>query len=189
MKRLYEEMTEKSGEVFPERKIVTGEGNLKASLVLIGEAPGGEEEKQGRPFVGKAGKNLSEFLEILSLKREDIYITNVVKLRPFKISEKTGRISNRPPNRAEVEFFKPYLFRELEIIKPEIVVTLGNFALRAISGEKNIVIGDVHGEKLNKNGFCLFPLYHPASIIYNRGLKEVYLNDIMKLKEILQKSE
>lgn len=178
-------MIKKAGEAFPERKFVGGEGDTHASLVLIGEAPGGEEEKQGKPFVGKAGKNLSEFLELLSLKREDIYITNVVKLRPFKVNERTGRVSNRPPNKAEVEFFKPFLYRELDIINPEIVVTLGNFALKAATGDNKLVIGEVHGRKILKNGRCLFPLYHPASIIYNRGLKEVYINDVLKLKEIL----
>ncbi|MCD8214081.1 MAG: uracil-DNA glycosylase [Clostridiales bacterium] len=186
MQKLYDEMREKAGEAFPGRKFIGGEGNLKPRLVLIGEAPGGEEEKQGRPFVGKAGKNLSEFLEILGLQRESIYITNVVKLRPVKISPKTGRASNRPPNKAEVEFFTPYLYRELEILRPEYAVTLGNFALRAVKKDKKAVIGELHGRSLDQSGFTLFPLYHPASIIYNRALKDTYIKDIEILKEILQ---
>ncbi|MCD8159123.1 MAG: uracil-DNA glycosylase [Clostridiales bacterium] len=187
MIKLYDEMKEESERLFPERKFIGGEGNLKTRLVLIGEAPGGEEEKQGRPFVGKAGRNLSEFLEILGLQREDIYITNVVKLRPVKTNPKTGRVSNRPPNKGEVDFFTPYLHRELEILKPEYVVTLGNFALKAVTGDKKAVIGEVHGKSLNLEKFILFPLYHPASIIYNRSLKSTYINDIEELKKIIHK--
>ncbi|MCD8089236.1 MAG: uracil-DNA glycosylase [Clostridiales bacterium] len=185
MKILYEEMKTKAAELFPDRKFIPGEGNPNPGIVLIGEAPGGEEEKQGKPFVGKAGRNLSEFLEILGLKRQDIYITNVVKLRPTKINPKTGRASNRPPNKAEVEFFTPYLHRELEILSPEYVVTLGNFALKAVTGDKKAVIGDVHGREISRGAYTLFPLYHPASIIYNRSLKETYIRDVEKLKELL----
>ncbi len=185
MKKLYDEMKEKAAKVFPERKFIPGEGSLKTRLVLIGEAPGGEEEKQGKPFVGKAGQNLSEFLNILGLERKNIYITNVVKLRPTKINPKTGRASNRPPNRAEVDFFTPYLLKELEIISPEYVVTLGNFALKAVTGDKKAVIGELHGKELQREGYILFPLYHPASVIYNRGLKETYIRDVEKLRDIL----
>ncbi len=186
MKELYNELILAAGAHFPGRKPVVGEGPTSPQLVLVGEAPGGEEEKQGRPFVGKAGKNLAEFLEILNLERSDIYITNVVKLRPFKVNEKTGRISNRPPNREEVDFFTPYLFRELDILSPKYVVTLGNFALKAISGDKTAVIGSVHGSNIMLPKFTLFPLYHPASIIYNPSLKSVYLEDLKKLKALIE---
>ncbi len=185
MKNLYNELKAICEEQFSGRKLVVGEGCTEPNLVLVGEAPGGEEEKQGRPFVGKAGKNLEEFLDILGLKRSDIYITNVVKLRPFKINPRTGRISNRPPNRQEVDFFTPYLKKELDILSPRYVVTLGNFALKAVSEDKNAVIGSVHGSEIPMPHFMLFPLYHPASIIYNPALKSVYTEDLKKLRTLL----
>lgn len=187
MEELYREMKMLCQEIFEGRKFIEGEGSLNARLVLVGEAPGGEEEKQGKPFVGKAGKNLNEFLNMLKLKREDIYITNVVKLRPFKINPKTGRVSNRPPNKEEVEFFTPFLHRELKIINPKYVVTLGNFALKAVTENKNAVIGGLHGQSMDLGAFKLFPLYHPASIIYNRSLKEVYADDVNRLGELINK--
>lgn len=186
MKKLYDEMRAEAERLFPDRKFIGGEGCVTPRLVLVGEAPGGDEEKQGRPFVGKAGKNLQDFLNILELSREEIYITNVVKLRPFKVNPKTGRISNRPPDKAEVAFFTPYLHRELKLLSPEIVVTLGNFALKAVSGEKNSTIGEFHGKEINLEGFRLFPLYHPASIIYNPPLRQIYEKDLEKLKEIIK---
>lgn len=181
MDRLYEEMKKMSEEKFPGRRFIPGEGCKKPELVLVGEAPGGEEEKQGRPFVGKAGKNLSKFLAALGLERSDIYITNVVKLRPTKINPKTGRASNRPPDRDELESFTPYLHREIELLSPKFVVTLGNFALKAITGDKKAVIGDMHGKVKEMRTYKLFPLYHPASVIYNRSLKAVYDEDIKML--------
>ena len=133
--------------------------------------------------MGKAGKNLDEFIEIAGLKREELYISNVVKIRPVNISPKTGKPVNRTPNSKEIEFFLPQLFEELEAVKPKIVVTLGNTPLRAVTGDKKIVIGQCHGELLKVGELNLFPLYHPASIIYNRSLKEVYYSDIEKIKQ------
>ncbi len=176
-----------------EKPIVLGEGHAEhPPVMLIGEAPGEQESLQGRPFVGKAGKNLDGFLQTLELNREDIYITNVVKIRPTKVSEK-GRTSNRPPNREELALFTPYLMEEILRVEPRMIVTLGNVALKALCGAK-AVIGDMHGtpcpvtvkhEKQEAN-FTLFPLYHPASIIYNRSLQAVYDADLLVLKEILR---
>lgn len=185
MKNFNENMEKESSLAFPNRKIVFGDGLKGAKIMLIGEAPGGEEEKQGRPFVGKAGQNLNEFLEILELKREDLYISNVVKLRPFKLSPKTNKPINRPPNREELNFFVPYLHSEIKLVAPELVVTLGNFALKNVLMDNKVSIGDCHGELIERDSFKLFPLYHPASVIYNRSLREVYLSDLKKLKEIL----
>lgn len=169
------------------RKTVPGEGSATAELVLIGEAPGGEEEKAGRPFVGKAGKNLNEFLTVLGLRREDIYITNLVKVRPAKQSEKTGRLVNRPPDKLEISFFKPFLLEELRLISPRIVVTLGNFPLKALLDDPAAAIGQYHGALLKtEKAYGLFPLYHPASIIYNQSLKEVYQADLAALKRLLR---
>lgn len=184
---LYKEMENLSHIKFPNRRVVFGEGKQNAEIMLIGEAPGGEEDKQGRPFVGSAGKNLDEFLKILCLNREDIFISNVVKLRPFKLSEKTQKPINRQPNKEELSFFIPYLLKEIEIVSPKIVVTLGNTALQAVLGDKKAVIGDYHGKITEKNDIKLFALYHPASIIYNRSLKAVYEEDLEKLKRIIEK--
>lgn len=175
-----------------EKPIVLGEGRTEhPPVMLIGEAPGEQESLQGRPFVGKAGKNLDGFLRVLELNREDIYITNVVKIRPTKTSEK-GRISNRPPNREELALFTPYLMEEILLVQPRMIVTLGNVALKALCGGK-AVIGAMHGRSIpitvthekHTADFPLFPLYHPASIIYNRSLQEVYDADLLALRTLL----
>ncbi|MDD3393770.1 MAG: uracil-DNA glycosylase [Anaerotignum sp.] len=172
--------------VFAQKTLVFGEGVHTPSLLMIGEAPGGDEEKQGRPFVGKAGKNLSSFLEIIGFKREEIYITNVVKLRPTKVSPKTGKPVNRPPSGEEIDFFLPYLQEEIHFISPKVIVTLGNVPLKSVSGDKSITIGEVHGKPfpLRKEA-VLFPLYHPAAVIYNRALTQIYQEDLLTLKELL----
>ena len=171
-----------------ENDMVYGEGRMDADIMLIGEAPGSEETKLHRPFVGKAGKNLDEFLKAIDMKRCDIYISNVVKFRPFKVSEK-GRLSNRPPKREEIKLMLPLLGREIEFIAPKVVVTLGNVPLRAVSGQSSLTIGSCHGEQMHAQAlshrFSLFALYHPASIIYNRTLSEVYDEDLVKLKSHL----
>ena len=175
-----------------EKPIVLGEGNTDhPPVMLIGEAPGEQESLQGRPFVGKAGKNLDGFLQVLELNREDIYISNVVKIRPTKVSEK-GRVSNRPPNKEELALFTPYRIEEILLVKPQMIVTLCNFALKALCGPKAI-IGDMHGKasrvtvkhEKQEAEFPIFPLYHPASIIYNRSLQAVYDADLQVLKSIL----
>lgn len=176
-----------SASVYREKTIVQGEGAIHPALMMIGEAPGGEEEKQGRPFVGKAGKNLSAFLEVVGLQREEIYISNVVKLRPTKESPKTGKAVNRPPSKEEIAFFLPYLQAEIEAIAPQVIVTLGNVPLKAVTGEKMAVIGAYHGRPIAlSDGRTLFALYHPAAVIYHRALQEVYDADLQKLRLFLQ---
>ena len=176
-----------------EKPIVLGEGKCDhPPVMLIGEAPGEQESLQGRPFVGKAGKNLDGFLAVLAMNREDIYISNVVKIRPTKVSEK-GRVSNRPPNKEELALFTPYLMEEILRVQPRMIVALGNVALKALCGSK-AVIGDMHGRetlvtvqhKKQSAEFPLFPLYHPASILYNRSLQEVYDGDLRALKGLLE---
>ena len=170
------------------KTIVFGEGAENPALMMIGEAPGGDEEKRGRPFVGKAGKNLSAFLEVVGLKREEIYISNVVKLRPTKESPKTGKAVNRPPSAEEIAFFLPYLLEEIQVISPKVVVTLGNVPLKAVTGERKAVIGDYHGKPTPlADGRTLFALYHPAAVIYNRALQATYDEDLLALKAFLQK--
>jgi len=172
---------------YAHKRPVFGQGKPNAKIALVGEAPGGEEEREGRPFVGKAGNNLTEFLTSINLTRDEVYITNAVKLRPSKLSPKTGRELNRTPVADEIKFFAPYLHRELEIIAPKYIVTLGNVPLRAVSG-LDLKIGDCHGTLIKGgNGYDnLFALYHPAAIIYNQALKDVYAEDLEKLCELMR---
>jgi len=173
-------------------RLVFGEGPEKNPvLMLIGEAPGEQEALQGRPFVGKAGKNLDAFLQAVCLKREEIYITNVVKVRPSKISA-AGRVVNRPPSREEKALFTPWLMREIELVRPDALVTLGNVALQAFLPD---VIGARHGRwspavVTPPDGAAftlpLFALYHPASVIYNGSLKETYARDLEELARSLR---
>ncbi|MEG2575986.1 MAG: uracil-DNA glycosylase, partial [Christensenella sp.] len=172
---------------YPDERLVFGDGNIDARLLLIGEAPGKEEIAKGRPFVGKAGKNLDEFLTSLALTRENFYLTNVCKFRPTKTSAKNS-ISNRPPTKAEILAAQPFLREETAIIAPKIIVTLGNTPLRAVT-DFSADIGKCHGRAVcaaNVGGAVLFALYHPASIIYNPSLKETYIQDISKLALLLQ---
>ena len=165
--------------------VVMGEGKKGAKAFMIGEAPGRWEVEKGRPFVGAAGKNLDEFLEFLELEREAIYITNAVKFRPVKKNSGTGRTSNRAPTTKEIEAFRPLLMDEIDLIRPSIIITLGNIPLLSLTVKK-IKIGDVHGKPADFGGRTLYPLYHPASIIYRRELKEVYMEDLARLKPLLQ---
>ena len=169
-----------------ENALVFGEGPKHAPLMLIGEAPGEQETLQGRPFVGKAGQNLDHFLALAGLSREEIYISNAVKLRPTKTG-KTGRLSNRPPTKDEIALFRPWLMREIEEVEPGMIATLGNVPLRAVTG-RSLSIGEVHGQVLDagETGLPLFALYHPASLIYNRSLTDVYEQDVRALAQRLK---
>ena len=184
--RMREELNRLIADLYEgEKKIlVHGEGEIGARVMLVGEAPGEQETLQGRPFVGKAGKNLNEFLELAGMERDQLYVTNAVKFRPTKISA-AGRTVNRPPTREEVSLFLPWLRREIELVAPEVIVTLGNVPLRALTGPK-AVIGDVHGAFQNADGLRLYPMYHPASLIYNPALREVYAEDIRRLSAHLR---
>ena len=155
--------------------------------MLIGEAPGAEETRLSRPFVGRAGKNLDEFLRVLGLARGDVYITNAVKFRPYRISAK-GTLSNRPPKKNEIACMLPLLLREIEAVCPKVVVTLGNVPLKCVLGNR-ATIGMHHASpqaaKARAHTFVLFPLYHPASIIYNRALADVYTQDLQALEQFI----
>ena len=159
--------------------LVHGEGDPGARVMLVGEAPGEQETLQRRPFVGKAGKNLDEFLELAGIDRRELYVSNAVKFRPTKLSA-AGRVVNRPPTREEVKLFLPWLKREIALVAPEVVVSLGNVPLRALLGPR-CVIGDVHGQFQDAEGVRLYPMYHPASLIYNPSLRAVYAEDVRRL--------
>ena len=161
--------------------LVYGEGRVGAPVMLIGEAPGEQETLLGRPFVGKAGKNLDAFLETAGLDRSALYVTNTVKFRPTKLSP-AGRVVNRPPTQEEVRLFLPWLRREIALVKPRWVVTLGNVPLRALMGRR-AVVGALHGQFITMDemdGLTLYPMYHPASLIYNPSLRDVYREDILR---------
>ncbi|HNW86127.1 MAG TPA: uracil-DNA glycosylase [Candidatus Limiplasma sp.] len=178
----------------PTTGLVFGDGNTASPrLMLIGEAPGEQEAIQGKPFVGKAGKNLSEFLQSISLSRSELYISNVVKFRPSRLSA-AGRTVNRPPTREEIGLFLPWLYREILLVQPKGIVTLGNVALHALIPAP-ATIGECHGrwhaaEIASNTGavarFPHFALYHPASVIYNRALEAVYREDLQTLKRSLE---
>lgn len=157
--------------------IVMGQGNLDAKILLIGEAPGKNEDLSGIPFVGSAGKLLNSLLESVELNRNEVFITNIVKYRPPK---------NRDPSRQEKTDFAPYLIREILLVNPKIIVTLGRHSLNYFVDDQEI--GKSHGKfidiEMQGSNFKLFPMYHPAAAIYNRSLKQVLFEDIKKLQNI-----
>ena len=169
---------------------VFGEGNLDADIFMIGEAPGHHEVEQKRPFVGQAGVNLNEFLVFLGLNRPQLYVTNTVKLQTTRQSATTTNRVNRTPDRLEVRNYHPFLQAELELIRPKFVLTLGNIALQGILQDFTANIGAYHGNPQILRDFgmesVLFPLYHPASVIYNRKLKDVYFEDLQCFKRIYE---
>lgn len=175
-------------EQFYNEKIVSGHGNINSSLLLIGEAPGKDEIRLGKPFVGSAGRNLTKFLDILGLGRDDVFITNAIKYRLSRMNEKSGRVINRPAVSDDINKSRGYLLKEIEILNSNCIVTLGNVPLRAVTGNPDKSIGKAHGEMdtiiISGKAFSLFPLYHPASVIYNRSLKDIYIEDIEKLRHI-----
>ena len=185
---VYQEMQAFFKPLWPgeDKPLVLGEGKGDSPvLMLIGEAPGETEVIKRRPFVGKAGKNLDEFLTLARLNREDIFVSNAVKIRPTEIGP-TGRTRNRAPNKEELSLFIPWLLKEIQVVKPKALATLGNVPLKALTDAKNTV-GDCHGQWLaSKAGIPLFALYHPASIIYRRTLAPVYEQDVLTLAETLQ---
>ncbi len=202
LKALYDEYKTRVDEYFTDtlpHQFVWGFGSSDSKVILIGEAPGKDEVIQGRPFVGKAGQMLTDFLNGAGLNREDLFITNTMKYRLSREGARPGTLANRPAKREEILFSYEYLKREIEIIRPEAVVTLGNVPLKAmmlaLESEKNSEgkkisfsalpeIGKVHGtvfeEKFGEVDFILFPIYHPASIIYNRTLDAEYKKDLKK---------
>ena len=169
-------------------ELVLGSGDLGAQIMFIGEAPGREEVQAGRPFVGKAGKNLDSFLEATGLAREELYLTNVVKFRPVRISPK-GTVANRPPTQEEIALCIPYLEAEIGQVNPQLILTLGNVALQAMLG-KEAKIGRYHGRAAQTaDGRTVFALYHPASIIYNPKLRQTYAEDLAQLRAYLTKRD
>jgi uracil-DNA glycosylase len=154
---------------------VPGEGPLDASVIIIGEGPGRNEDLQGRPFVGAAGKQLDGLLKDAGLSRTDVYITNVVKCRPPE---------NRRPTDAEAQACHPYLERQIALLRPKVVVLLGDSALKRFLPEQTLI--GSHGRLFTRGGLSIFPTYHPAAMIYNRTLEKVSSDDFRALGKILE---
>lgn len=174
----------KDADVTPELRktatqLVMGDGNLDADIVFIGEAPGKNEDEQGVPFVGAAGKFLDEMLASVNLKRDDIYITNIVKYRPP---------NNRDPLPEEKHAFWPYLVRQLQIINPKIIVTLGRHSMEYFL--PGMYISQIHGQAkriaFDDHKVVIVPLYHPAAALYNGSLRETLLADFSHIPAIIK---
>ena len=155
-------------------QLVFGDGNPAADIVFIGEAPGKNEDIQGVPFVGAAGKFLNEMLAQIGLKREDIYITNIVKYRPP---------NNRDPLPDEKAAFLPYLQDQLDIIQPALVITLGRHSMNCFLPD--LQISKVHGQPKRYKGQVYMPLFHPAAALYNGGMRQTLIDDFCKIPTII----
>jgi uracil-DNA glycosylase len=160
---------------------VPGDGNPDAKIVFIGEAPGRSEDQQGVPFIGAAGKFLSEMLGYINLKREDIYITNIVKYRPP---------NNRDPLPEEKEACRPWLTEELDFIKPKLIIFLGRHAMNNFFPDEQI--SKTHGKLLVKSFTDVptkyfYALYHPAAALYDGSMREVLIKDFKKIPSVLEK--
>jgi uracil-DNA glycosylase family 4 len=160
--------------------IVMGDGNADADIVFIGEAPGKNEDLQGLPFVGAAGKFLSEMLETIGLERKDIYITNIVKYRPP---------NNRDPLPEEKKAFWPYLVRQLNVIQPKVVITLGRHSMEYFLPDQKI--SQLHGQPkrvaFGDHKLVIMPLFHPAAALYNGGLRQTLLDDFASIPRVVEK--
>jgi uracil-DNA glycosylase family 4 len=157
-------------------RLVPGEGNPDAEVVFVGEAPGAEEDKQGRPFVGAAGKLLTAMIESLGWKREDVYIANLIKHRPP---------NNRDPLPVEIEAYVPWLERQLEIIKPKLIVTLGRYSMAYFLGV-GMSISKIHGQPKRKGSRVVMPMYHPAAALYQGSLRPLLAADFQKIPKVLK---
>lgn len=157
-------------------KVVPGEGAEDADILFIGEAPGYHEDQQGRPFVGPAGQFLEELLASIKLTRQQVYIANVIKCRPP---------NNRDPLPVEISNCQPWLERQIQLISPKIIVTLGRYSMAMYFPGKSI--SKIHGTAQTRDGITYFAMYHPAAALHQGNLRQDLLRDIQKLPEILEK--
>ncbi len=160
--------------------LVLGDGNSNADIVFIGEAPGKNEDEQGLPFVGAAGKFLNEMLASIGLERSDVYITNIVKYRPP---------NNRDPLPEEKKAFWPYLVQQIDVIEPKVIVTLGRHSMEYFLPDQKI--SQIHGEpkriSFGEKKVVILPLYHPAAALYNGGMRATLLEDFGRIPAIIKK--
>jgi len=159
--------------------LVIGDGNLDAEIVFIGEAPGKNEDEQGLPFVGAAGKFLNEMLAEAGMTRGDVYITNIVKYRPP---------NNRDPLPEEKKAFWPYLLKQLQIIQPKVVITLGRHSMEYFLPD--LKISQIHGQakriRFGENKLVVIALYHPAAALYNGSLRQTLIDDFVHVPKIIE---
>jgi len=157
------------------RRAVPGEGSPTSAVIFVGEAPGGAEDRLGRPFVGPAGQLLNELLTTIGLRRAEVYITNVVKCRPP---------GNRDPLLAEIEACQDYLLAQVATIMPRVICPLGRFALATMLSD-SLSISRVHGTSYRREGMLYMPLYHPAAALHNEQIREPLFEDFAKLGRLL----
>jgi uracil-DNA glycosylase len=157
------------------KHLVFGEGNLDAKIVFIGEAPGKNEDETGLPFIGAAGRVLDELLQSINLDRHDVYITSILKYRPPK---------NRDPKPEEKAEFWPYLLAQLEVIDPQLIVTLGRHSTNCFLPD--VQISKVHGVPQHWQGYTILPLYHPAAALYNSKMRQTLLDDFAAIGHIIK---
>jgi DNA polymerase len=157
------------------KQVVFGVGNPNADLMFVGEAPGADEDLQGEPFVGRAGQLLTKIIEAIGLKREDVYIANVIKCRPP---------GNRNPEPDEVEQCEPFLFRQVDIIRPKVIVALGKFAAQCLL-KTDAPITRIRGRESTYRDSVLIPTYHPAYLLRNPSAKKEVWEDMKKVRAIL----
>ena len=163
---------------YSRRNAVPGAGRPDSEIMFIGEGPGFHENQQGLPFVGAAGQFLDELLAEANLKREDVFITNVVKCRPP---------GNRDPQPEELEACKPYLDRQIAAINPDVIVTLGRFSMGHFI--RNGKISSIHGHSFWSNGRMILPMYHPAAALHQPSLRSVVVEDFKKLPGLLKEAK
>jgi DNA polymerase len=156
-------------------QVVFGHGNPHAEIMFVGEAPGFHEDRQGKPFVGAAGKLLDQRLEEIGILRREVYIANVIKCRPP---------DNRNPRADEIESCKPYLFKQIELIRPKVICTLGNFSTQLLLGKK-VGITKVRGQPFNQGAYVVVPMLHPAAALHRDGMMEAVKEDFRNLRKIL----
>ena len=160
--------------------LVMGDGNIDAEIVFIGEAPGKNEDEQGLPFVGAAGKFLNEMLAEAGMTRSDVYITNIVKYRPP---------NNRDPLPEEKKAFWPYLLKQLQIIEPKVVITLGRHSMEYFLPDMKI--SQIHGQpkriQFGDHKLVIIPLYHPAAALYNGSMRQTLIDDFVMVPKIIEK--
>lgn len=158
---------------------VAGAGDSQAQIMFIGEAPGFHEDKEGLPFVGISGRYLDELLRMIKLRRSDVFITNVVRCRPPR---------NRDPLRAEIAACQAYTERQIALIKPRIIATLGRFSMAMFFGD-SAKISYIHGQPKVDNGRVYYPLYHPAAVLRSPALRPVMEEDFLRMRDIIDNYE
>ncbi len=156
---------------------VFGEGNIDAQIMFVGEAPGRDEDLQGRPFVGRAGRLLNQLLEEVGIKRSDVYIANCLKCRPP---------GNRDPQPEELSACIDYLKGQISIIKPRVIGTLGRYSTYILTGQRG-ALGTLRGRTFSYQSIIVMPMYHPAYLLRNPNATEVFLRDLEELKKLSER--